>query len=119
MTDQPSQPADTTLDYLRDFDPRSVDEVPAGTPFCFYVSGTLVPQDGQEGLIPSIVYENISGHFPLSGGKPDDGPWVWGPSYAEAKQQEREANERIGVSPERAMDIVSSSFRTASDQGKL
>lgn len=107
---------DETLEYLRDFDPADVSEVPAGTPYCFYITGTVTTPEG--GLVPSIVYENISGHFPLTG-KQGGSPWVWGDDYASASKIAQEANARLGVDADRAMDIVSSSFRAAQDQGKL
>lgn len=91
------------------FDPQTPDEVPPGTPYCVYINVANY-SDELRGFIPSIVYENVSGHFPLSG-KPGGSPWVWGPEYADAQRVADQFNQRIGVTRERALEIVTSSMR--------
>jgi hypothetical protein len=110
-------PDDDVLEYLADFDPQTMAEVPAGTPFCVTVLPTEEGPNGV-GFIPSVVYENVSGFFPLTG-QNGGRPWVWGPSLGEARASAEEYNTGLGVSPERAQEIVISSFRKASEQGKL
>lgn len=91
------------------FDPQTPDEVPPGTPYCLYID-VAGYSDELGGFVPSIVYENVSGHFPLSG-KPGGTPWVWGPEYADAQRAADECNRRLGITRERALEIVTSSMR--------
>lgn len=99
---------DETLEYLRDFDPRTVGEIPAGTRHCIHVFQTS-EVDG--GYVPSVVYENVSGHFPLSGNGAHAAPWVWGPTLEDARRFAEEANTMLGLSRRDASDIVVSSLR--------
>lgn len=101
-------PDDETLEYLRDFDPRTVDEIPAGTPYCLFVDETM---EVKGGFTPAVVYENVSGFFPLN--------YVWGPTFADAERAVEQANERLGIDRARYLEIRSSSFRQAGVQGKL
>lgn len=71
-----------------------------------------------EGHRVSLVVENESGHFPTGGfGHGDPYPWYWGDpidcekSLREAKKTAREANQKIGITEEAALEILSSSIR--------
>lgn len=108
---------DNELEYLRDFDPQTVHEVPRGTPFAIYITGTEHGPDGT-GFVPSVVYRNVGGHFPLRG-RDGGSPWVWGPSRMDAAEQAAQYNAQLGLSEEQVRDIVLSSFTQAVDQGKL
>lgn len=81
-------------------------EAPA---YCFWLDETHRAPDGT-GYIPNIVYENQPGYAPLVGNGRHASPWIWGPTIEDALRQVKEANERIGVSPERASEIVLSSL---------
>jgi hypothetical protein len=109
------EPNEDTLEYLRDFDPQTADEVPPGTPFCVYISGSVVGPNG--GYVPSVVYENIGGHFPLTGRGAHAAPWEWSKDYDAARRMADEYNRQIGVSPERSLEIVLSSMRQRRRRG--
>lgn len=69
-----------------------------------------------EGYPVSVVIEDISGHY-LTGDadwreRPGARrPWIWGPTLKDAEAACEEQNRQLGVSPERAFEIVTSSMR--------
>jgi hypothetical protein len=73
----------------------------------FYIDASSATEGG---FIPSLVTENEAGHTPLSGNGPFATPWVWGPSFEQAQEQAREANEKRGLSEDDVLDIVTSSM---------
>lgn len=77
--------------------------------YCFYINPTQDP--GDEGYIPSVVVENESGHFPLSGKGDGAAPWRWGKTLEEAEATCVRANAERGVDEERASVIIASSMR--------
>ncbi len=99
---------DSQLEYLRDFDPQTVDEVPTGTRFAIAAFPTEIGPNG--GIVPSIVYENISGHFPLRGNGDHARPWEWG-DYDTAVKLAAEYNLKLGLTADEASNIVLSSWR--------
>lgn len=69
-----------------------------------------------EGYRVSVVTENEPGHhptgdWPYKGGVGQTRPWFWGPTLAEAEEQCRQFNLRMGVSAEEARKIVDSTIR--------
>jgi hypothetical protein len=61
------------------------------------------PEPGRDGSFAvSIVFENVSGHYPTGGG--DRAPWYWDRETCNAKNQQR------GFTEEQAFEIVSSSM---------
>lgn len=85
-------------------------------PFCYYV-----PEDQDTklygGFVPSVVIENESGHYPMLGNGAHASPWVWGDTYEKAKEIAEEMNHKLGISPQRATEIVASSM-AASMRGR-
>jgi hypothetical protein len=76
---------------------------------CFYIPAE---QYDAEGWIPSWVTEDEPGHAPLAGDGPEGGrrPWHWGRTYEEARAVCAAENERLGVTPDDAFRIISSSM---------
>jgi len=78
--------------------------------WCFYVNPS---QDfkKQGGYVPSIVYENTPGHFPLEGKKgTSELPWFWGSTLKEAQNNCSEANKDLGLNEEDINKIIISSM---------
>ena len=77
--------------------------------YCYYINPD---QDTNEhgGYVPSIVVEGEDGHRPLLGNGPCAAPWVWGTDLKVAQQIAAERNDRIGITPQRATQIVASSM---------
>tara|TARA_E500000331_G_C16601491_1_gene431907 strand:+ start:132 stop:395 length:264 start_codon:yes stop_codon:yes gene_type:complete len=73
-----------------------------------------VPTDSysekHKGYIPSVVYENESGHYPLVGNGPFALPWVWGDDYEKATKIAAKHNASMGISEEEADKILTSSM---------
>ena len=63
------------------------------------------------GYVPSAVFEDESGHYPMLGNGPCASPWVWGKTYQEAEEVCKKANERLGLSETEVAVIVASSMR--------
>lgn len=63
----------------------------AGARFC-YVTNDSSMRDG-DGIIPSAVFEDTPGHYPMLGNGPFSSPWHWGKTVAEAKVVCDAANE--------------------------
>ena len=84
-----------------------------GVRYCFYVpEDALVPG---EGFRPSVVFEDVSGHFPNGTwpyeGKPGQSrPWFWGFDLQQAKRICDEKNAELGITKEEATRIVASSM---------
>lgn len=75
---------------------------------CFYVPRGAFEEG--KGYVPSMVVENEPGHTPMRGDGPGSSPWYWGMTYEEACKAAEEANAKLGITPEDAIDIVSSSM---------
>lgn len=78
-------------------------------PWCFYVPADSYSEQ-YGGYVPSIVVEHDSGHYPLIGRGAHSAPWVWGSTLETARAECVRQNQRIGVTPERASQIVTSSM---------
>jgi len=73
-------------------------------PYCWYVPPDAVNGKGE--YIPSVVVAGEQGHWPTD--------YRWGKSLEIAEKCAAEMNERLGITPERASEIVASSmFRGA------
>lgn len=80
-------------------------------PWCYFIDEDEdTTKNG--GFVPSIVVQNVWGHWPMTG-KPgsNEPPWVWGATLEEARARCDEENRKLGVTPERAIEIVLSSMR--------
>jgi hypothetical protein len=75
---------------------------------CFYIA---VEQFDEEGYIPSLVTEGEPDHVPYMGNGRCAAPWHWGRTYDEARATAARENERMGISPAEAAEIVLSSMR--------
>ena len=79
---------------------------------CYYISPSQDPSI-YGGFVPSIVYENENGHFPLVGNGEGSAPYIWGNTLEEAEAVAKSANERRDISEEEANEILLLSFRAA------
>jgi hypothetical protein len=66
-----------------------------------------------QGYVPSAVFENESGHYPLKGSSPTARPWFWGHDLAAARQLAAQANAELGLTDDDVWAIRMSSFRAA------
>lgn len=73
--------------------------------FCYYVMEGQTSDDG--GYIPSVVFENESGHNPLNSSH----TWTWGNTMEDAKRYASVANRNLGLTDDDVMNIVASSMR--------
>lgn len=78
--------------------------------WCFYIPMDHRSFDEGEGWVPSIVERGKPGHSPLRGNGSFARPYYWGMTYEEACERARWENEQIGVSPEEALEIITSSM---------
>jgi len=79
-----------------------------------------IPADGYvegHGYRVSFVFEYESGHYPngddawIAGDHSKRKPWFWGSDYNEAKKVAEDMNQqRLGLSPREAADIVTTSM---------
>jgi hypothetical protein len=76
--------------------------------WCFYIPSG---QFDEHGYIPSVVTEGEPGHAPLRGQGAGASAWYWGKTQEEAEAIAAEANARLGLSPEEALEIILSSMR--------
>ncbi len=79
--------------------------------WCYYVSPTEF--DDGKGYVPCVVVEGESGHYPMRGNGQQSQPWYWGTEYAAAAHIAERENNKMGISSERATDIVMSSMRAS------
>lgn len=73
-----------------------------------------VAQDPRKhgGFVPSLVFENVSGHFPMMGRGDGAAPWVWGKTLVEAENTCDAYNlKQFGLCPEECRRIISTTFR--------
>ncbi len=79
--------------------------------FCYYIDGSQEPPGPDKpGYIPSVVFENESGHYPLVGKDSVATPWYWGNSLKDAEIICKRENGRLGLTPEDVQDIIDSSI---------
>lgn len=83
---------------------------------CFYIP---IEQFDEHGYIPSLVTEGEPGHAPLTGNGRHATPWYWGRTYEEAVAVCERENANLGLSPEDALEIVTSSMFGASSSTRL
>ncbi len=82
----------------------------------WYVDETMATP---KGFIPAMVFEDDPGFFPAVG-KEGGEPYYWGQTIEEAKRACDSANESLGLTPDEARDIVTSSIiaQTRQDAGR-
>jgi hypothetical protein len=66
-----------------------------------------------KGYVPSAVFENEWGYYPLKGSGSFSQPWYWGHDLAAAKQIAGQANAEMGLSEDDVRDIRISSWAAA------
>jgi hypothetical protein len=81
---------------------------PAQPTECFWIPAE--PYD-ERGWVPSLVSYGIPGHSPLTGRGEQAQPWFWGRTREQALEMAEQENAKLGVTPERAAEIVASSLR--------
>lgn len=74
---------------------------------CFWIPAE--PYD-ENGYVPSLVTEGEPGHAPLTGKGSCAAPWYWGKTYEEAQRVCDKENDKLGVTPREAAEIVLSSM---------
>lgn len=84
----------------------------SGRKHCYYIPfPPAIKVEG--GFVPSLVFENEPGHFPMKGDPEKlQEPWVWGPTLKDAEKAAKAMNERMGVSEVDAIRIVASSMNS-------
>jgi hypothetical protein len=80
---------------------------------CFYLDEamTMKHADGTHHFYPAIVVENEAGYYRTD--------YDYGTDFAHAKETVDDLNRERGLSPERVIDIVTSSFRAQRAAGDL
>jgi len=68
------------------------------------------------GYVPSLVFENVTGHWPMLGQGEHAAPWVWGKTLAEAQQACDHNNKCLGLTHDAAMKIVMSTMACEKDK---
>lgn len=82
-----------------------------GERYCWYIDPSQDPEE-HGGYVPSMVKENESGHYPMTGDPAKlQTPWIWGNTYDEAVATAKRENERLGLTEEDVTLIIVSSMR--------
>jgi hypothetical protein len=76
--------------------------------YCFTIMDEYKDENG---YIPVIIAEDDPYNYPMSGQGDHAQPWYWGTTFEGAQKIADEKNVEMGVSKERAIEIVGSSFR--------
>jgi hypothetical protein len=81
-------------------------------PHCLYVSETMFDKNHGQ-FIPSMIFANESGHFPMRGNGKGSLPWFVGKTIEEAERNVKAMNaEKYGINEEQAMEILISSMKS-------
>ena len=76
---------------------------------CFVILETQF--DDGRGYVPSLIFENDPGHYPMRGNGDDAEPWYWGKTFSRALEVcERVNRERFNITPKQADKILQSSM---------
>ena len=79
------------------------------TRHCFVILESQFEAD--RGYIPSLIFENESGHYPMRGRDELSTPWYWGKTFSRATEVcERVNRERFNITPKQAEKILISSM---------
>ena len=81
--------------------------VPAQTRYAFWIDPTQPA--GHRGFIPSVVFEGVSGHYPMVGRGEHAQPWYWG-DIDTAKRLAADENAKLGLTEQDVSDIIISSM---------
>jgi|7_EtaG_2_1085326.scaffolds.fasta_scaffold17894_3 hypothetical protein len=76
---------------------------------CYHIDITQDPAK-HGGYVPSVIYSDKAGHYPLEGSGSMSQPWIWGDTLDKAQAICAKANERLGLTKEEAQDIVNKSI---------
>ena len=79
---------------------------------CYYIDPFQDPKT-HGGYVPSAVYEQESGHYPLLGSGDFAIPWIWGETLVEAESICEKYNRELGLSPRDVARIISRSMLLA------
>ena len=75
--------------------------------YCYVI---LETQKDEIGYIPSIVYENTKGHFPLTGKGEFAEPWHWGETFKIANEIADRKNLELDISKKESCRIICQSM---------
>ena len=76
---------------------------------CYHIDIMQDP-DKHGGYVPSVVYPDKAGHYPLEGNGSMSQPWIWGDTLDEARLICAGMNKtRLGLTNEEAQAIVDKS----------
>ena len=81
--------------------------MPSGK-FCYTIIEGQTDDKGN--YIPSAVFENEPGHYPMMGQGLCSAPWTWGPDYHKACEVATSKNKSMGISEVEAAEILTSSM---------
>ena len=85
-------------------------EVQTTGSYCYYIEPCQDPAE-HGGFVPSIVFEDESGHSPLLGRGDCASAWVWGKTLEEAEKICKDLNlSKLGVDEREANRIVTKSM---------
>lgn len=97
LTGEPMTTTEPTIDT----------EAPATPRYAFWINEAQ--EAGPRGHIPSVVFEGVSGHYPMVGQGELAQPWYWGDT-ATAKDIARRENAKLGLTSDDVLDIITSSM---------
>ena len=66
--------------------------------------------DPGHGYVPSIIFEDHPGHYPMRGHDEFSAPWYWGKTFSEAQATCESVNADNGITPAIADTILCSSM---------
>lgn len=89
--------------------PRGDVHIDARAPRWAYWINPVQDDRATGGYVPSVVIEEVSGHWPLDGAGVSR-PWVWGATLQDARDRCEQENLRLHITPEAARAISLSSI---------
>lgn len=87
--------------------PKTTPKLESGK-FCYTISQMSKDENG---YIPVLVVEGDEGFYPMLGNGEFASPWYWGATFDGAMKIAEKVNARMGITPERAAEIIESSFQ--------
>jgi hypothetical protein len=81
----------------------------AGHRWCYTIPDDTAYHD-ERGFVPSLIVEDLPGHYPMLGNGVGASPWYWGATAELAQATCDRANAERGITPEIAKAIVDSSL---------
>tara|TARA_R110000824_G_scaffold7514_7_gene34053 strand:- start:389 stop:796 length:408 start_codon:yes stop_codon:yes gene_type:complete len=86
---------------------------------CFWVGPSSFDEE-RGGYVPSLVYEKIGGHYPMTGNGKFAEPWIWGDNIETAQKIcDRMNHENLELSEQDVLDILLASIFHADKNDEL